>query len=144
MKSKGNWTYYGLAGSLSYPSSSCQGSTASNPYHRRLPYFNPLAFRISEMCYPPCPLNPIIVNPPAIQIFPFSPFFGNYWQGSQICPIWLMLCQNISNDSTSALQYSWLQRESLWFLEILEWKFQKNRSFLPTTVQQMQPTLTLH
>ena len=126
VKSKGNWTYFGLVGSLSYPSLSCQGSTVSIPYHRWLPYFNPLAFGISKMRYPPCLLNPIIIKPPLTPShsdFPFFHFFGNYWQGLQIRPLWLILRQNISNDSTSAFLYSWLQRKSLWFLGILEWKF---------------------
>ena len=80
VKSKGNWTYFGLVGSLSYPSLSCQGSTVSIPYHRWLPYFNPLAFGISKMRYPPCLLNPIIVKPPPKPSHSDFPFFSFFWE----------------------------------------------------------------
>ena len=54
---------------------------------------------------PPCPHNSIILNFLPIQIFRFfvKPS-GITWQGSQICPIWLILCQNISHDFTTVQQ----------------------------------------
>ena len=66
----------------------------SIPY-RSFHILTPLSFEISKMHYPHFPF--------------FCQTLWNYWQGLQIGPIWLMLLQNISNDSTSVLQYSCLQ-----------------------------------
>ena len=102
------------------------------------------------MCYPPCPWNSIVVKPPPVWIFHIFVEFSDLLAGFEDIhsPIWLILRQNISNDSTSVLQSRWpAQRKSYMYMnpEIREWNFKKSLSFSPyrCSTNLIQPTLIL-
>ena len=76
MKSKGNWTYFRLVGSLRYPSSSFRVLLYAYHITDGFHISTPLPSEFPKMGYPACPLNPIVVKPPPIQIFPFFHVLG--------------------------------------------------------------------
>lgn len=63
----------------------------SIPYHGWLQYFNfHLPSEFHKYIFPPWPWNSIIILPPSCSDLPFlSQTILNYWQGSQIRPVWL-------------------------------------------------------
>ena len=78
----------------------------SIPYHRQLPYFNPLLTSEYQNGLPPCPRNSIIVNPPSgfHSNFPlFRQTSRNSGQCRKYAQFHAYFLQNISNDSTSVL-----------------------------------------